>query len=134
MEVERLEVGEGLLDACRPAARLGQVVADDELAVVAQAAGELLELEGEQAAVGAELDDVAGDLVADPAHHLEALQHAGDVAHGDEVLDLERRQGAGDLVEARLVALERLQRLVGAGQDRAGVLEDVPAAVDVEAR
>ena len=109
-----------------------QVVADDELAVVAEAAGELLELEGEQAAVDAELDDVAGDLVADPAHHLEALQHAGDVADRDEVLDLERRQGAGDLVEARLVALEGLQGLVGAGQDRGGVLEHVAAAVDVE--
>ena len=73
----------------------------------------------EQAAVGAELDDVVGDLVADPAHHLEALQHAGDVADGDEVLDLERRQRAGDLVEARLVALEGLQGLVGPGQDLA---------------
>ena len=38
-----------------------------------QPADELVELEAEQPAVGAELDDVAGDLVVDPAHHLEAL-------------------------------------------------------------
>ena len=116
----------------RSALATGQVVADDQLAVVAEAAGQLLELEGEQPAVGAELDDVAGDLVADPADHLEALQHAGDVADGDQVLDLERGQGAGDLVEAQLVALEGRQRLVGAGQDGAGVLEDVAPAADVE--
>ena len=126
-----LEGGQRLLDG-QVGLGDGQVVADDELAVVAEAAGELLELEREQPAVDAELDDVAGDLVADPAHHLEALEHAGDVAHGDEVLDLERRQRAGDLVEAGLVALEGLQRLVGAGQDGAGVLEDVAPAVDVE--
>src|SRR6187200_3696013 len=31
----------------------------------------------------AELHDVVGDLFADPADHLEALQHTGDVADGD---------------------------------------------------
>ena len=95
-------------------------------------AGELLQLEAEEAAVGAELHDVVGDLVLDPAHHLEALEDVRDVADGDEVLDLERREGAGDLVEARLVALEGLQRLVGPRQDRAGVLEHDAATGDVE--
>ena len=125
--VDRGEVGDRLLE--RVAAGLREVVADDEAEVVGQPAGELLQLEAEEAAVGAELHDVVGDLVLDPAHHLEALEDVGDVADGDEVLDLERR-GAGDLVEARLVALERLQRLVGTGQDRAGVLEDDAAAGD----
>ena len=37
-----------------------------------------------------------------------------------------------DLVEPHLVALERGQGLVGPGQDRRGVLEDVAAAVDVQ--
>ena len=49
-----------------------------------------------------------------------------------EVLDLEGGQGAGDLVQAGLVALEGLQGLVGAGQDRGRALEHVPAAADVE--
>ena len=97
--VDRLEVGDGLLERVA-GPRLGQVVADDEPEVVRQAAGELLELEAEQPPVGAELHDVVGDLVLDPADHLEALEDVGDVAHGDEVLDLERRQRAGDLVEA----------------------------------
>ena len=50
----------------------------------------------------------------------------------DGVLDLERREGAGDLVEALLVTLEGLQGLVGAGQDRAGVLEDDASTGDIE--
>ena len=40
-----------------------EVVAYDQLAVGAETADELVELQGEQAAVGAELDDVAGDLL-----------------------------------------------------------------------
>jgi hypothetical protein len=129
--VDGLEVGyrvvEGQAGAC-----LGEVVTDDEPEVVGQTPGQLLELEAEQAPVGAELDDVLGDLVLDAAHHLQALEHVGDVAHGDEVLDLEGRQRAGDLVEAGLVALEGLQGLVGARQDGAGVLEDDPTTGDVQ--
>ena len=97
----------------RPA---GQVVADDQLALGVDAGDQLLELEGEQPAVGAELEDVVLDLAGDPDDHLESLRDDRDVAHRDEVLDLEGGQGAGDLVEAQLVALEGGERLVGAGR------------------
>ena len=109
-----------------------QVVADDELAVRVDPGDELLELERQQPAVGAELEHVVLDLAGDPGHHLEPLRDDGDVAHGDEVLDLEGRQRAGHLVEPHLVALEGGQRLVGPGQDRAGVLEHVAGLADVE--
>lgn len=100
--------------------------------VIAQSGRELLELEAEQASVDSELEDVVGDLAADPAHHLETLQHARDVADGHQVLDLQCREGAGDLVEALLVSLERGEGLVGAGQDVAAVLEDHPSVSDIE--
>ena len=80
----------------------------------------------------AELDDVALDLARRSAAPSRVAGRRGGVAHGDEVLDLERGQRAGDLVEPHLVALEGGQRLVGARQDRGGVLEDVAAAGDVE--
>src|SRR5665648_839557 len=53
------------------------------------AAGQLLELEGEQAAVGAQLDDIAVDLFLDSPDHLKAPQHRSDVADGDQVFDLQ---------------------------------------------
>ena len=112
---------------------IGQVVADDQRAVGVDAGHQLVELQGEQPAVGAQLDHVAGDLVGDPAHHLQPLHHRDRVADGDQVLDLQRGQRAGDLVQPQLVALQRGQRLVGPGQDRRRVVEDVPLAVDVEA-
>src|SRR4051794_40150969 len=78
-EVEQLgggevhQPGEHLLDGVGAARRL-EVVADHQLTVVAEAAGQLLQLQGEQPAVRAEPDDVVVDLVADPADHLQALQ------------------------------------------------------------
>ena len=119
---------------CLRAAAGGQVVADHQLALGVDAGDQLLELQGEQPAVGAELEHVVLDLAGDPGDHLEPLGDHGDVADGDQVLDLQRGQGAGDLVEAQLVALERGQRLVGAGQDLAGVLEDVAGLADVRPR
>jgi len=92
---------------------------------------QLVELKGEQPAVGAELDDVSLDLGADAPHHLESLEGGGDVPDGGEVLDLERGQAAGDLVEPQFVPLERRQGLIGAGQDVAGVLEQVTGVADV---
>ena len=82
-----------------------EVVLGDEAAVVLDAAHQLLELQQDQPAVGAELDDVALDLLGDAAHHLGPLQHGDDVADGHEVLDLERRQRAAHRVEPVLVAL-----------------------------
>jgi hypothetical protein len=120
-----------VLDRSRVAAG-ADVVADDQLPVVADPAGQLLQLEGDEAAVGAQLDGVLLDLGADPAHHLQALEHRGDVPDGHQVLDLQGGEGAGDLVEAGLVALQRLQGLVGAGQDLAGVLQHVAQVADVD--
>ena len=111
---------------------LGQVVAQEEVALGHLPARELLELEGEEAAVGAELDDVVVDVGGDAADHLEELEDGGDVADGDEVLDLEGVERLGRLGEAVRVPLEGGQGLVGAGEDRLAGLEDVALAVDVE--
>ena len=127
---ERLEPREQVLGALVAAAGR-EVVADHELALGVDAGDQLLELEREQPAVGAELEDVVLDLAGDPGDHLEPLRDDGDVAHRDQVLDLERGQGAGHLVESQLVALQRGQGLVGAGEDLAGVLEDVAGLADV---
>src|SRR6185437_6697311 len=126
------QIGEHLpYRATTPGGR--DVVADDQFAVGVDPGHQLVQLQGEQAAVGAELDDLAGDLVGDPPDHLQALRHDGCVAHGDEVLDLQRRQGIGHLVEPHLVALERRDRLVGARQQLAAALQHVPAVPDVQA-
>ena len=96
--------------------RLAEVVLGDEAPVLLDAAHELLELEQHETPVGAELDHVAFDLLRDPPHHLGPLEHGGDVADGHEVLHLEGRQRAAHAVEARLVALEDLERLIGPGE------------------
>jgi hypothetical protein len=108
------------------------VVAHDQVALGVDAGDQLLQLQAEQPAVGAQLEHVVLDLRMDAGDHLQPLHDRGDVAHGDQVLDLERRQGAGDLVEAELVALERGQSLVRAAQDRPRVLHDVAHRADVE--
>ena len=124
---EQVEFEDRLLERAGLAAGR-EVVADDQGAVGVDADHQLFELEREQPAVGAELDHVAVDLVGDAAHHLQPLHDRDRVAHGDQVFDLQRGQRAGDLVEPHLVALQRGQRLVGAGQDRAGVVEHVAQA------
>ena len=92
----------------------------------------LLELHLDQAALGAELDDVALDLDRHARDQLGALEHGEDVVQRGAALELERGQARGDLVEARAVLVERGQRLVGLGQHDGDVLEDVLRAVDVE--
>ncbi len=110
-----------------------QVVPDHQRPVGVDAGHQLVELQRQQPAVGAEFDDVPGDLVGDAADHLQALDHRDGVADGHQILDLQGGEGAGDLVQAELVPLEGGQGLVGAGQDRRGVVQDVPLTVDVEA-
>ena len=114
-----------------PAGRL-EVVLRHQAAVLLDAADELLELQHHEAAVGTELDDVALDLLGDAPHHLGALQHGGDVAHGDEVFDLERGQRAAHRIEPGLVAAEDLQRLVGAREHPRDRLERVLLAASVD--
>ena len=89
------------------------VVADDGPAVVLDTPHQLFELEQDEPAVDAELDDVALDLLGDATNHLGPLEHRDHVADGDEVLDLQRRQGAADCVQPVLVALQGLQGLIG---------------------
>ena len=96
LEVEQVlgaEVGEGLerlVDV--PVGVLVEVVLDHEAPVFLDAAHQLVELEADEAAFGAELDDAELELLGDPPHHLGALQHVDDVAHGDEVLHLDGAQ------------------------------------------
>ena len=92
----------------------------------------LLELHLDEAALGAELDDVALDLDRHARHELGALEDRQDVVQRRAALELERGQAGGDLVEAGAVLVERRQRLVGLGQHDGDVLEDVLGAVDVE--
>ena len=54
--------------------------------------------------------------IGDAADHLGPLEHRGDVADRDQVLHLQGRQRGADGVEAGLVPLEDLERLVGPGQ------------------
>ena len=96
LEVEQVlgaEVGErleGLVDV--PVGVLVEVVLDHEAAVLLDAAHQLVELEAHEAPLGAELDDPELELLRDPPHHLGALEHVDDVAHGDEVFDLDGAQ------------------------------------------
>src|SRR5439155_26486862 len=59
----------------------GQVVADDQDTVGVHPGHELFELQGQQAAVGTQFDDVPGDLVGDPPYHLQPLDHGHRVPH-----------------------------------------------------
>ena len=93
---------------------------------------QLVQLQPDEAALGAELDDVALDLFGDPPDHLAALQHRDHVAQGDEVLDLEGGERRDDVVEAELVALEGLQRLVGPVEQAGDRLERVLGVADVD--
>ena len=135
-QVEHLVVGQrrhlGERGARRPSVR--HVVVDDEVELVLDVAVRLVELEAEQAGLDAELDDHRLDLLGDAQHHLAALQHGGDVAQRHGVLQLGRREAEHGVLEAHLVALERLQRLVRPVEQTADVLQLVlrPAGVEVD--
>ena len=96
---------------------VGEVVPDHVAAFVLHPRHQLLELELRQPAVGAELDDVALDLLGDAAYHLGPLQHGDDVADRDQVLHLERGERTGHAVEPVAVPLQGLQRLVGPAEE-----------------
>ena len=102
-----------------------EVVLQDEAAVVLHVAQQLVELEADEPGVDPELDDVGLDLLGDAAHHLAALQHRDHVAHGHEVFDLEHGERGRAVVEPALVALERLQRLVGPVEQPGDLLQQV---------
>src|SRR5215213_8212846 len=112
--------------------RVGEVVVQQRGLIGGDADHRLLELHLDQPALGAELDDVALDLDRHAGHELGALEDGEDVVEGDAALELERGQPGGDLVEAGAVLVEGRERLVGLGQDRGDLLEDVLGAVDVE--
>src|SRR5215207_782064 len=109
-----------------------EVVVEQRRLVRRDADHGLLELHLDQPALGAELDDVALDLDRHPRDQLGALEHREDVVQRDAALELERGEAGGDLVEPAAVLVERSQRLVGLGEHRRDLLEDVLRAVDVE--
>jgi hypothetical protein len=92
----------------------------------------LLELHLDQPALGAELDDVALDLHRHAGDELRALEDGQHVVQRHAALELERGQAGGDLVQAGAVLVQRGERLVGLGQDRGDLLEDVLRAVHIE--
>ena len=110
------EPGDGLVGAAGVV--VGEVVAHHVPALVLDPGEQLVELKASQAAVGAELHDVALDLLGDAADHLGPLQHRDHVTHRDQVLDLQRRERAGHAVQTVAVALQRLQ--APGWPDRAG--------------
>ena len=109
-----------------------EVVGDHVVELVVDLAVGLVELQAEQPGVDTELDDHRLDLVGDAVHHLAALHDGDHVAHGDDVLDLERGQVAEGVVETELVALERLQRLVGAVEQATDLLQLALGAAGVD--
>ena len=134
----RRPLGEAAASPSRPRAGVvagdRRVVGEHQLDLVVDLAVQLVELQAQQPGIDAELDDHRLELGGDAAHHVAALHHGGDVAHGDDVLDLERGEAAQRVVEPGLVPLERLQRLVGAIEQPADVLQLVlrAAGVDVD--
>jgi len=109
-----------------------RVVGQHELELVVDLAVDLVDLQPQEPGVDAELDDHGLDLGGDAPHHLAALYHGSDVANGGHVFELERGEIGQGVVEAHLVALQRLQCLVGAVDQAADVLQLVlhPAGVD----
>ena len=109
-----------------------RVVPQEQPALLAAARRQLVELEPEQSRVGAQLHHESGDLVGDPAGHLQPLRHGGDVPQRGAVLDLQRRQRRGGLILAPLVPLQRAERLMRAGEQRGGVLQHIAVAIGVD--
>src|SRR4051794_29455169 len=90
-----------LQDRCEVlVAVLGEVVVHEGGLVGGGADGGLLELHLDEAALGAELDDVALDLDGHARHELGALEDGEDVVQRGAALELERREAGRDLVEA----------------------------------
>ncbi len=100
-----------------------QIVRDDQVEFVVDLAVQLVELQPQQSGVDAEFDDHRLDLVGDAVDHLAALDDRDDVAQCDDVFHLDRGEVRDGVVEADLVALERLQGLVGAVEQVADLLE-----------
>ena len=125
--------GEGHERALQPLVLVvGQVVEQHELAVVVDVLEQLVHLQADEVGLGAQLDDRGLDLLGHAADRLAALQHGGDVAHGDQVLDLQRGERGGGVVQADLVALQRLEGLVAADQQPRDLLERVLRVADVD--
>ena len=121
------DVGEALV------AVVQQVVVHERGLVGGHADHRLLELHLDEAALGAELHDVALDLHRHARDELGALEHREHVVQGHAPLELERREARRYLLEAAAVLLEGGKRLVGLGEHHRNVLEDVLRAVEVEA-
>ncbi len=130
---QRVQLRQRLVHRAGPLRRrLRHVVPDDQLPLLLDPDRQLVQLQRQQSPVRAQFDHVLGDLGRDPADHFQPLRDRRHVADRDQVLDLQRRQRARDLVEAQLVPLQRGQRLVRPRQDRPGLLQDPPLPVHVQ--
>ena len=108
------------------------VVGDDKVELVLDVAVQLVELETQEACFDSEFDDHRLDLLGDAQNHLAALQHRGDVAEGNGILQLRRRETEHGVLEADLVTLECLQCLVRPVEQAADVLQLVLGSPGVE--
>ena len=106
------------------------VVADDRVALARHVSHELLELQPDQPALGAELDAVARDARCHPRDHLCPLEDDEHVVEDDGVLELERGQARQHLLEPLPVGVERRERLVRLGEHVGDRVELVPRGPD----
>ncbi len=100
-----------------------QVVGHHQFELVVDLGVDLVELQAQQTGIDPEFDDHRLDFVRDAGDHLAALHHRDHVTNRDDVFHLERSEVADRVVETNLVALERLQRLVGTIEQATGLLQ-----------
>ncbi len=120
---------------CRRVRRGGlraQIVLDDESPDVRHALCHLCELQAQQLPVVTELHEPACGLGSDPHELLRRLEDRYDVADGDGVLQLERRERGEGNVESLPEALERLKALRGAVHHPPDSLQNVALGVPVD--
>ena len=124
--LERLNAGGNQL-----VVHLGQVVAQNQVAGGHLGGAQLLQLQGNEAAVHAELQHVVADLADNAVHHLHTLKGHCHIRQGNVRLNLQGRQAGEHRTQTLLIAFKGLNRLVCASHQVLAVLDRVAGAVNV---